>query len=298
MNGKNWMILIILSILMIILLGCVDTSPEAQKIREEVAAKKQVIESSPNFTALNNCTEQFSKLADKNAPISDLNAKLQECTEISGKIQTDLNDFAKYVNSKKGTVSTQFDKELDKYNSEVVDAFLQVYYPIAQMELIVDPCGGISSYMNPSCLAQKYCDPHWNCTEWGVCDGAKQTRSCTSDSDCKSDKTKPVETRDCTLTCKDSDSGKDIYTKGIVITKDDPNGIFGDDFCIQNPDFFDKPNETGGTDKAVISDATKLVTECSGQNCYLLENYCDTTGSPEFYGVICEKGCKDGACIK
>jgi len=143
MNKKNAFLFSALLLLFTLLLfGCIDTSPEAQKIRSEVALREQQISSSPKITELNNCITSFSKLVDNNSPTSDLNAKLNECEIISTSITTDLNEFKNYLTSQKGKISDQFDKELDNYYNDVIDAFLTIKMPLAQMALTVDPCAG------------------------------------------------------------------------------------------------------------------------------------------------------------
>ncbi len=80
--------------------------------------------------------------------------------------------------------------------------------------------------------------------------------------------------------CTDSDvsndypDGKNFFVKGGVRGYGD--SYISDDFCYNN----------------------KRLTECSGRDCYLFEQYCKSpfdSGDVELYN--CPLGCKDGACV-
>jgi len=79
--------------------------------------------------------------------------------------------------------------------------------------------------------------------------------------------------------CSDSDGGKNYYQKGTGggVTQSDKRVLFAD-FCYD------------GT-------VNNRVDDCTGEECYLSENYCDglyvRTESP----VVCNFGCAKGACI-
>lgn len=112
--------------------------------------------SSPKIPALGNCIDSFAVLHDSNAPKSDLNAKLNECEAIADSITFDLNEFKNYLGSQKGKVSDQFDKELDGYYDDIIDAYLTIRMPLAGMALIVDPCE--ASPYGLTCLAKQMAD--------------------------------------------------------------------------------------------------------------------------------------------
>ncbi len=90
--------------------------------------------------------------------------------------------------------------------------------------------------------------------------------------------------------CTDTDNGKDYYTKGSKFY----NGLEYPDICSLNPQF------AGGH---IIYDAGKAVQRCSGDNCYLVENFCPPgyEENPNQYfheGYVCPNGCMEGACIQ
>jgi len=91
--------------------------------------------------------------------------------------------------------------------------------------------------------------------------------------------------------CTDSDGGDNYYTKGYRINQTSgyaDYGIQSWDYCILNPYIY--------PDGSVVSDQSKKVSECSGDNCYLIEYHCKSDLSDAHIGYKCPYGCKDGAC--
>ncbi len=82
------------------------------------------------------------------------------------------------------------------------------------------------------------------------------------------------------VTCTDSDGGKNYYTKGTGSGwNTDTESVNFYDTCYK--DYW-----------------ANLVTECSGENCYLAEKYCDGKNVKTELGIHCPGGCKNGACVK
>lgn len=92
--------------------------------------------------------------------------------------------------------------------------------------------------------------------------------------------------------CTDSDGGKNIYTKGNTVYKNNQGTtihITGDSCAMKNEN---KQSENE-------ADYIQGLPSCAGINCYVLEGYCgEYQGSPidakEF--IQCQYGCNDGAC--
>lgn len=82
--------------------------------------------------------------------------------------------------------------------------------------------------------------------------------------------------------CYDTDGGKNPNVLGEI-------GLIGEkktekDFCAKrenNEDYYGRQVE-----------------ECSGDNCFISENYCDTKDWPAVEYIPCPKGCKNRACIE
>jgi hypothetical protein len=79
-----------------------------------------------------------------------------------------------------------------------------------------------------------------------------------------------------TITCIDSDAGKDYFVKGKAIDTTGQHGYF--------------------QDKCMSEDGMKNVTECTGSSCRLLEGYCDGNNLMNI-AYTCPNGCRDGACV-
>ena len=90
-----------------------------------------------------------------------------------------------------------------------------------------------------------------------------------------------------TSTCTDSDGGDNIYVKGY---RKDWQDLVEWDYCILNPFIY--------PDGSVVSDQEKKVTECAGNNCYLIEYHCSNITGDAHKGYQCPSGytCQDGAC--
>ncbi len=88
-------------------------------------------------------------------------------------------------------------------------------------------------------------------------------------------------------TCTDSDGGDNIYVKGY---RKDWQDLVEWDYCILNPFIY--------PDGSVVSDQEKKVTECAGNNCYLIEYHCSNITGDAHKGYQCPSGytCQDGAC--
>jgi len=88
--------------------------------------------------------------------------------------------------------------------------------------------------------------------------------------------------------CVDSDGGKNIYIKGAAKSFNSKTTLYvGEDSCAT-------PND--GPAKY-----TTGLSSCSGNNCYVNENYCGPYQNaviPQHKFVQCPNGCTDGACIK
>ncbi|MCG2711367.1 MAG: GPI anchored serine-threonine rich family protein, partial [Candidatus Omnitrophica bacterium] len=84
-----------------------------------------------------------------------------------------------------------------------------------------------------------------------------------------------------TAACTDSDGGKDYYTKGKV---EDKNPTASWDICYTL-------DSSGGAIET---------NNCSGDNCYVSEHYCQSPDSiyGSAIGFQCSYGCQDGACVK
>lgn len=78
-------------------------------------------------------------------------------------------------------------------------------------------------------------------------------------------------------TCTDSDGGKNYYMKGKITGTVIPDWVKVEDGCY------------------LISSSVP-VTECSGTNCVLHENWCEETFYA-FGNYTCPYGCRDGACL-
>jgi hypothetical protein len=94
-----------------------------------------------------------------------------------------------------------------------------------------------------------------------------------------------------TYECTDTDGGMAYEVKGTVSGVTD--GFDHPDFCILNPTI-----QSG----VIISDMGKMVSSCSGSNCYLIETFCpqdywSNTQRMIHTGYACPNGCSNGACV-
>jgi len=83
--------------------------------------------------------------------------------------------------------------------------------------------------------------------------------------------------------CKDSDGGKNYYTKGFVsdkYTMSSPNGKIYDNCSIKDKN----------------SGSYTFTSSCSGENCFLAEYFCVSKVNHDTEMYHCPNGCSNGAC--
>ncbi|MBU0957729.1 MAG: hypothetical protein KKF56_02865 [Nanoarchaeota archaeon] len=90
-----------------------------------------------------------------------------------------------------------------------------------------------------------------------------------------------------TASCIDSDGGNNVNVKGILDLELDGQTAIIEESCVIDTN----PSSTG-----FVWDE---VADCSGDDCYVREGYCETFESSEDWWneISCPNGCNDGACL-
>ena len=72
------------------------------------------------------------------------------------------------------------------------------------------------------------CKPSWNCGDWSMCSGGKQSRSCSDSSKCSNDAGKPTTSQSCEEEkTDDEDLGEDSWAAKQKIIEDGCRGYAG-----------------------------------------------------------------------
>ena len=96
-----------------------------------------------------------------------------------------------------------------------------------------------------------------------------------------------------TITCVDTDAGKDIGKYGYTTFTYDGNVLKNNDSCVLVSDYDSQNNPS----------SWKSVDSCSGERCYVKEAYCNEDEQGNFFDadanvlIECASGCDNGECI-
>ncbi len=171
-----------------------------------------------------------------------------------------------------------FDFSKCSYNNPSASTILQNQDCANQINKLLSYLTGqdMTQFMKNDLLANvASCTPNWTCGAWSNCANGIQMRVCSDSNNCNINTGKPAESQSCVYSCNDSDSGIDYNNYGTVTF----SGKTYSDWCSTN-------NGNGG-----------YVTNCSGLNCTLIEQYCDSTiGGVNYKSNNCPNGCSNGAC--